>query len=183
MRHRQVRFQGQPIDRRRDANFVVNGRSDLTPFTIDRTAEFCQAVHMSRSIRKFVAVFIAIWLPLFSGNVLAVSVGMQSMSGDSMGRDCHAAAVHQDAHHVHHASAEQYSGAAADHGQSSCFYDHQDSGCGNSGICHLACSGYLATASVTLVGARPSAQLVQSSSTQFQSAPLTPFDPPPLARA
>lgn len=133
---------------------------------------------MSRSIKKFVAVFIAIWLPLFSGNVLAVSVGMQSMSGN-----CHAAAVRQDEHHMHHVATAQQTPPAADQEQSSCLHDQQDSGCGNSGICHLACSGYMAAASIKMVEAHLSAWSFAPSLTQFQSVALTQLDPPPLARA
>lgn len=131
---------------------------------------------MLHSTRKFVAIFIAIWLPLFSGNVLAVSVAMQST-----GSDCQVAAAQQDEHHMHHASNEQHQ-AAADQDQSSCLHDQQDTGCGNSGICHLACSGYLATASFKVVETLPGAQMFAPSSTQYQSAALTLLDPPPLAR-
>lgn len=132
---------------------------------------------MSRSIKKSIALFIAIWLPLFSGNVLAVSVGMQSM-----GSDCHAAAVQQDEHQLHHAMASQHIQSAADQDQSSCLHDQQGTGCGNSGICHLACTGYLATASIKVAEDQPSAQSFAPSSTQFQSVALTQLDPPPLAR-
>jgi len=146
-------------------------------FTFDRTDEFCQAAHMIRSIKKFIAVSIAIWLPLFSGNVLAVSVAMQAM-----GSDCHPAAVQQDEHQLHHAAAAQHYQDAVDQDQSFCMHDQQDSACGNTGICHLACSGYLAAASIKLVDVRPFAQSFTLSSTQFQSVAITPLDPPPLAR-
>lgn len=133
---------------------------------------------MLRSIKKFVAVFIAIWLPLFSGNVLAVSVAMQSMGGG-----CQPAVIQQNEHHMHQVSAEQYHQPVADQDQSSCLHAQQDSGCGNSGICHLACSGYLATASIKVVEVKPLAQSFVPSSIQFQSVALTLLDPPPLARA
>jgi len=133
---------------------------------------------MLYSIRKFVAIFIAIWLPLFSGNVMAVSVAMQTM-----GSDCHSAAAQQDEHHMHQASAQQHSQSVADQDQSSCLHDQQDSGCGNSGICHLACSGYLATSSIKVVDVQLLAQSFVPSLIQFQSVALTLLDPPPLARA
>jgi hypothetical protein len=133
---------------------------------------------MSRSIKKLVAVLIAIWLPLFSGNALAVSVGMQSMGGD-----CRAVAARQDERSLHHASISQHFQSAADQDQSSCLHDQQDSGCGSSGICHLACSAYLATASIKEVVALSFAQSFVPSLTQFQSIALTLLDPPPLTRA
>lgn len=130
---------------------------------------------MSRFIKKSIALFIAVWLPMFSGNVLAVSVGMQSM-----GNGCHVA-VQQDEHHMHHDA--QHFLSAADQDQSSCLHDQKESGCGNSGICHLACSGYLAAASINVPEAQPFAQSFTSSSTQFISVALTLLDPPPLALA
>lgn len=133
---------------------------------------------MSRSIKKFVAVFIAIWLPLFSGNVLAVSVAMQTM-----GSDCHPAVAQQGEHHLHHVAPAQHIQSAADQDQSADLQDQQDSGCGSSGICHLACCGYMATVSIKVAVAQPFAQSFASSSTQFQSIALTLLDPPPLVRA
>lgn len=160
------------------ANFVCHIWSVKIYFTFDRTAEFCQAAHMSRPIKKFVAVFIAIWLPLFSGNVLAVSVAMKTMCGD-----CQPVVAQQNEHHMHHVSTEQNLQSAAGQDQSSSLHDQQESGCENSGICHLACSGYLATASIKVAEAQPLALSFAPSSTQFQSVALTLLDPPPLARA
>ena len=40
----------------------------------DNRADFCQAVFMIHLNKKFVAMLLAIWLPLFSGNALAASV-------------------------------------------------------------------------------------------------------------
>ncbi|MDO8263820.1 MAG: DUF2946 domain-containing protein [Gallionella sp.] len=133
---------------------------------------------MSRSIKKFVAVFIAIWLPLFSGNALAVSVAMQTM-----GSGCHPAAAQQDEHHLNHAATAKLIQSVADQDQSANLQDQQDSGCGNSGICHLACCGYMATVSIKVAVAQPFAQSFTFPSTQFQSIALTLLDPPPLVRA
>lgn len=158
-------------------------------YKFDRTGRFCDAEFMLLPIRKFIAVLIAIWLPLFSGNVLAVSIAMQAMDSD-----CHPAAVQQNEHQLHHAQAAQHHQLAADQVQSADlpvdFQDqqhsgceNQDSGCGNSGICHLACSGYMAAVSITVAIDQPLAQLFVSSSTSFKSVALTPLDPPPLTRA
>lgn len=131
---------------------------------------------MIHSFRKFIAVLLAIWLPLFSGNALAVSVVMQTMGGD-----CHPAVVQQDEHHLHHAAAAQHTQSALDQDQAN-LQDKQNSACENSGICHLACCGYMAIASINVAEAQPASQSFAPSSTQFQSIALTLLDPPPLAR-
>jgi hypothetical protein len=133
---------------------------------------------MTRSIKKFVAVFIAIWLPLFSGNALAVSVAMQAMNVDGQ------AVVAQEGEQCpHHASATQHTQSVADQDQSAGLQDRQGSSCGSSGICHLACCGYIATESIEVAEAQPFTLTYELSLTQFQSIALTPLDPPPLARA
>lgn len=139
---------------------------------------------MLRPFRQFVAVLLAIWLPLFSGNALAASVVMQSAS-----IDCHPAVVQVAAqshdHHVatghHHASlhdeqiAEIQDQAAGQH-------DQQNSSCKDCGICHFACSGFLANFATEVMEIRPLAQVYVSSSTLFQSFTSAPLDPPPLSR-
>lgn len=133
---------------------------------------------MQHSNRKFVAVFITIWLPLFSGNALAVSVAMQAMSAAD--HDVVAMEGEQCPHH--HSVAQREQSSAADQDQSAGFQDQHNS-CGTSGICHLACCGYLAAISITVVGIQLFSQTFTPSSSQFQSIALTPLDPPPLARA
>ena len=136
---------------------------------------------MSHTAGKFIAVILTIWLPLFSGNALAVSVAMQSMGGDhhsvvaQQGEpDAHCAStVQQNPHHVQFAAHEDQS---AGH--------HQDQPVGEDcGTCHLACCGYLAAASIEVMGAQPSAMLFLPTTAQFQSITSTLLDPPPLARA
>lgn len=133
---------------------------------------------MFRATRKFITVILAIWLPLFSGNALAVSVAMQSMGGDhhsvvvQQGEpDAHCASTMQQ--HTHHdqLAADQSTG-------------HQGQPAGEDcGTCHLACCGYMAAASIEMMEAQPSARLFTLLSTQFQSITSTPLDPPPLVRA
>lgn len=147
----------------------------------DKIVEFCQAVRMSRTIGKFIAVTLAIWLPLFSGNALAVSVVMQSMAGD-----CHSALAQQSEHQPHCASTMQqpmhHAQLDEDANQSGSHHDQQNTTDDNCGTCHLACCGYLATATIDVMGAQPSVSLFTIFSTQFQSITSTPLDPPPLAR-
>jgi hypothetical protein len=144
---------------------------------------------MFRLFRKFVAVLLAVWLPLFSGNALAASIVMQSINGD-----CHTAVAQQLSHraqpvsashqHMHHdqlaANQDQSPGHQE---QQNSPHDQQNPSCNNCGVCQLACSGYLAAVAINVADAQPSAQLFTPSSTQFQSVTSAPLDPPPLARA
>jgi len=133
---------------------------------------------MKRSTRQFVAVIIALWLPLFSGNALAVSVAMQAATGES-----HAVAMQEAEHCMHHAMADMHPQSAGDDAlQSGDVADSQEPSCASSGICHLACSGYLAAASFEVAKVLPLAQAFSPAAAQFESAALTLLDPPPLAR-
>ena len=131
--------------------------------------------------RKFVAVLLAIWLPLFSGNALAASIAMQSMSGD-----CHVAmqtsAQNHDAsmyQHMQHASQLQQS--AQMHQSQQHFQQH--SGHNDCGVCQIACCGFLATVAIEIAEAQPLAQMFAPYTTQFQSVFSAPLVPPPLALA
>ena len=139
---------------------------------------------MFRPIGKFVAVLLAIWLPLFSGSALAASVAMQTTSGD-----CHPVAVQPNRHHTPHVSTNHQHDSlhndqpAASQHHAAVQHDQQNSSCKDCGVCHFACSGYLATVTVSVTGDQLLAQNYTSSSTQFQSFSSAPLDPPPLARA
>ncbi len=147
---------------------------------IDSGADFCQAAHMLRLSRKFVAVLLAIWLPLFSANALAVSILMQTTNAD-----CHSAQpvsehsqpVSVSHLHMHHMQ------LAAHQEQQNSQHDQQNAAHKNCGVCQLACCGYLAAVAVEVAEAQPSAQSFMRPSTQFQSFTPAPLDPPPLARA
>jgi hypothetical protein len=143
---------------------------------------------MFRPFRKFIAVLLAIWLPLFSGNALAASIVMQSINGD-----CHIAVAQQVSHrsqpvsashqHMHHAQLAANPDQSAGHQEQQNSPHHsQNSSCNNCGVCQLACSGYLAAVAINVAEAQPSAQSFTLSSTQFQSITSAPLDPPPLAR-
>ena len=143
---------------------------------------------MFRATRKFIAVILAIWLPRFSGNVLAVSVAMQAMRGD-----CHSTAAQQDElhcastmqQHAHHdqLAADQSAGHPDQQNQGQQNQDQQNPAGEDCGTCHLACCGYMAAAPIEVMEAQPAAKLFTLLSTQFRSITSTPLDPPPLARA
>lgn len=142
---------------------------------------------MLRLFRQFVALLLTIWLPLFSGNALAVSIGMQSG-----GCGNHANLAQSGELHAHHVSAQQrhtiqavanQEQAAGHCAQQDGQPEHQDSSCTKCGVCHLASCGYLAAIAVELAEAQTPAQSFPVGTTRFQSIVLTPLDPPPLARA
>ena len=162
-------------------------RVRLPHLTFDRTTGFCQAAHMSHATGKFIAVILAIWLPLFSGNALAASVAMQAMAGGH-----HTAVVQPGEPQSHcpstmqqHAHQDQYDASldqSASHPEQQ-NQDQQNAPGENCGTCHFACCGYMAAATVEVTDAQSPARLFASMSTQFQSINSTPLDPPPLARA
>ena len=136
----------------------------------DSSPEYCQAMHMSHLSRKFVALLLVVWLPLFSGNALAASIVMPSMGGD-----CHA---------MQTASAmDQQLQVAADQQQQIPSHDQHNTCHNDHGICQLACCSYLAAVTVTIADIPSAAQSFAPFSTQFQSFTSAPLDPPPLARA
>ncbi|MDZ4202444.1 MAG: DUF2946 domain-containing protein [Gallionella sp.] len=130
---------------------------------------------MSQLSKKFVAVLMLLWLPLFSGSALAASVSMQAQRGD-----CHEAAVQEMQHageHQHHdADASFAPGQAAP-------ADQADTSCNACGICHLACSGYLAMHGLPAPEAPQAAAAVTPCTISFHSITSAPLVPPPLVRA
>lgn len=141
---------------------------------------------MSYPFRKLIVVLLAIWLPLFTGNALAMSIVMQSA-----GEACHVKIAPQTMQHEQHAAGHQHdhmnvsmdmSGDMAADQPSAHSDELGHSADKNCGICHLACCSYLAA----VVGEMPSLPAVAQQFTlvalQFQSITLTPLDPPPLSR-
>jgi hypothetical protein len=140
---------------------------------------------MLRTIRKFVAVLFAIWLPLFSGSALAASITMQTTNGD-----CHPVAVQQNEHYAHQISISHHyephdndRHAASQYHQADGKLDQKNSSCKDCSVCHFACSGYMATAAIKVLANQLSAQTYSTTSTPFQSYTSAPLDPPPLSRA
>lgn len=131
---------------------------------------------MSRLTRKFIAVLMLLWLPLSGGSALAATVAMQAQGGA-----CHEAAMPE----MHHADAgdHQHHHAEAAAAQDQTASNDQGSSCNACGICHLACSGYLAEPGVADVAAQVAAQPITPYLVSFHSITFTPQVPPPLARA
>ena len=142
----------------------------------DSEAEFCQTATMCYSFKRIVAVFLAIWVPLFSGNALAVAVNTMQTPN----RDCHAMVVPASEHHTHRLH-QHTQFATQDHSVGA--QDQQDSSHKNCGVCHLACCGYMATLAIEIAEIKPLTHPIELSLAQFQSITLTPLDPPPLVRA
>lgn len=129
---------------------------------------------MTRLSKRFVAVLLAVWLPLFSGNVLAAAITMQSMSGD-----CHvaqSAVIQPVAQHSHHNMNQQMQ--QHDHQNDQPQTSHKDCG-----VCQFAGSGYLAAVIIEVAAMQMSALSFTPAPAQFQSHTSAPLDPPPLARA
>jgi hypothetical protein len=137
--------------------------------------------------RKFIALLLAAWLPLFSGNALAVSFVMQTMGGG-----CHAVMQSSSVHHG--ASLHQHMQHGYQHmhhevhlaqqvQQHDMQNNHQQNSHKECGVCQLACCGYMAAVVTEAPQIQPLTQLFMPVVTQFQSVSSTPLDPPPLALA
>ncbi|MDO8207375.1 MAG: DUF2946 domain-containing protein [Gallionella sp.] len=127
---------------------------------IDNLFEFCQSLHMSQTARKFIAVLLAIWLPLFSGSALAASVSMQMPHGS-----CHEMEAMQDMGDHHEAD------QAPAHDQSCC-----------NALCHLACSGYLAVQQISTLDVPNTDASITPYLFSYHSITSIPLLPPPLTR-
>ena len=155
--------------------------ASLRSMSLDRIKEFCHPACMFRFARKFVAVLLAIWLPLFSGNALAEAVVMHSKGGS-----CHATAQ-QGGHHSHQASARHQhmhqEHLAANHDLPSSQHNQQDSSCNDHAVCHLVCCGYVAGSVPVMVAAQQADRIFAPYLDSPRTLTLPLFDPPPLARA
>lgn len=152
---------------------------------IDRESKFCQAAPMFRPFQKLIVVLLALWLPLFTGNALAMSIVMQSP-----GKACHESMTLQT---VHHAASHHHMNLAGDisgdmpgdlaSGQQPAHSAEQGHSTDkNCGICHLACCSYLATVTSEILPLLPVGQQFALSAVRFQSISIAPLDPPPLVR-
>ena len=124
---------------------------------------------MSLPVRKLIALLLAVWLPLFSGSVLAASVSMQlhdvassssvAMQAMPQGEPC-----------------EQHMAAPHDH---AAMQDHH--GCAACTVCHLAGGVYLAVSHLDELTMSRSGAAVDLYLLSFNSITSIPLLPPPLA--
>jgi len=127
---------------------------------------------MLRLTRKFVAVLMLMWLPIFTGSALAASVSMQlpqsgcnkdvmsqAMSGETMDMNMDEHAMHQG----------KMPAPAGEH--NTC------------GVCHMACTAYLAVPGVDIPVAQIAAREITPYLVVFHSFTSAPLLPPPLVRA
>ncbi len=161
-------------------------RSKLLP--IDSPASLCHTASMSRLTRKFIAVFMLLWLPLSSGSALAASLAMQLQQGE-----CHESAEmmsmsHEDMldhdmldHDMMDHDMMQHDMMQHDH-EAMQASDESNSGCTSCGVCHLACTAYLDTPVVAMQLSNSGSQAVSSIPETFVSHLSAPLVPPPLAR-
>ena len=131
---------------------------------------------MNRSFRKFVAVLMLLWLPLFGTGAVAASISMEMRHGA-----CEEVALPQ---HLADGSAHQHH-----HTDDSMIQDHQatadepDSSCNSCGVCHFACSSYLAAPVVTTPDMQAFGQSATPYLVVFSTVTSVPLLPPPLACA
>ncbi|MFA6972036.1 MAG: DUF2946 family protein [Gallionella sp.] len=121
---------------------------------------------MSHTARKFIAVLLAIWLPLFSGGALAASVSMQM--------------PHGACHEMDLAAMQDMSDHQQSHDQSPEPDQHACSACG---VCHLACSGYLGVQEINNLEVLQVAGSMTPYLFSFHSITSIPLLPPPLTLA
>ena len=140
--------------------------------------DFVRLYLMILPFRKFIAVVLAIWLPVLSGSALASSVAMQAMDSD-----CHLAGVQLREYSPQQLSASHHHDQfAASHSQETGQHDQQDSSCKNCGVCHFACSGFMAALSIAETKNQVLIPGYTLFSTDFQSFSSAPPNPPPVAR-
>lgn len=124
---------------------------------------------MFRPSKKFIAVLMLLWLPLFCGNALAVSLSMQLQHGQSSGAGT--AHMMMDMEGAEH------------HCDMTIAADEQNPSCNDCELCHLACTGYLAAPDAPLLPAPVAAQENTPYLLAFHSVVSAPLVPPPLSRA
>lgn len=122
---------------------------------------------MSRLNQKILAVLLAIWLPLFSGSALATAVVMQVPAGHCQDESMQMADMGgMDMDGMHAMSGEGDEGVPA---------------CDSCGVCHLACSAYLAVPALSVTLAQTATSDITPYLLAFRSYTSAPLLPPPLA--
>lgn len=127
---------------------------------------------MPTQIRKLIAFFLMLWLPLFSMSAAAMvscphGADSAVMNEGPMDSGCAMHHMDSDQPAAHHAAHSGHSAPVHD--------------CGQCGVCHIACSPGLISTSQQLNFNSISSDSVALSS-RFLSIILPIFEPPPLTR-
>jgi hypothetical protein len=149
-------------------------KKGLMPERLTIVRHFATLPDMTHSARKFVAVLMLLWLPLFTGSALAASVSMQLAQGG-----CHESATAQTMPHEDMDMGEQH----MHHGEMPTPTDEHSPSCSACGVCHLACTGYLAVPDVAMAAVQTTAVGITPYLVVFHSITSAPLVPPPLVRA
>ncbi len=122
---------------------------------------------MSHRAKKIIAVLLAIWLPLFSGSALAAAVSMQMPAG-----------------HCQDESMQMMDMADMDSGDMHTMSGDSDEhapACNSCTVCHLACTAYLAVATLSMAALPATLSVLTPYRVVFHSFTSAPLLPPPLA--
>ncbi len=128
---------------------------------------------MSLISRKFVAVLMLLWLPVFTGSALAASVSMQLSQGS-----CHESVASQTMSHAGMDMGEHH----MHHGEMPAPSDEHSPSNSVCGVCHLACTAYLAVPIVSIAAAPSVAGEITPYLVVYNSVTTVPLLPPPLVR-
>lgn len=112
-----------------------------------------------------------LWLPLFTGNALAAAVTMQMPHGSCQEVNAMQEMTHEDMGEHHHADMQIPSSG-----------DENGSSCSSCGICHVACTGYLAMPIVEMSMEQVDALHFTPYLATYQSVSSAPLTPPPSPR-
>jgi NAD-dependent dihydropyrimidine dehydrogenase PreA subunit len=127
--------------------------------------------------RKFLALFLLCWLPLFGGNALADSFAMQMNK-----RDCSPASMNGGVTSQHGDATQHHQHFTGDH-QDSAQTGDSDTTCNGCGVCHFACSGFLAAVPDYAPSPAALAETYTVASVAFFSFVSPPLFRPPLSVA
>jgi hypothetical protein len=136
---------------------------------------------MSQIARKFIAVLLALWLPLFSGSVLAASVSMQFHAGQSHSEHALNEVIPDMQQDMQYGDSceQQFVGSSDTHAAP---HDHHDKKCAACGVCNIACGGYLAVSDLSGLIAQQPDSVLTVYLLSFNTITSSRLLPPPLAR-
>jgi hypothetical protein len=162
-----------------DNGYIPAAMARPIPLQIDYLPVLCHTASMTRSARKFIAIIMLLWLPVFTGSALATSVSMQLPQGE-----CHDAAMSHEAMSMDMAMDMNMDMAniSMDEHRQVPAGDHSPS-CNDCGVCHLACTGYLAVTGIPAARTQAAAREITPYLVVFNSVTSVPLLPPPLVRA